>query len=596
LFCGKFIAYRLRGVPKYFGNITQGGGLSTLKYLALTLGFFFISHFLKAQLSGINLVPDSSFENTPDISNMNPCNGSPDTFNNRSNIWKNPTDGTPEIFSQKYLKQGWRKLPHIVKFQQLHCNQRLTYTNPAFDYIIDAKHGYNCAVLGYSHSYFNGVLSLSNFEYIQSPVNLVAGRKYVMGTSVFFWTVSGYEYPSIDFKLTTESMHNIFGLRQFLKPRYTQFATNIEPTVSIPYQRFSSPDSTAWVRVGVKFRVDSAYKFLTIGYFGNDSVKRQLFDSSQHENAIIALDDVFIYEIPGIVAPSYTCKGAAVQISSTLAGVHTWYKNGQMLSTTDSFFTWVADSTSTFVARGYYGSDTMTITVHPSASINPIQDTAFCQGKTVAIMPSANMSGNFSINGVQKPLPLMINTTGQYKVGFTNNFGCKDSTSFNATVYDLPEPLTNAIEWCKLFYPNDSILLDNKYHYLFDSMVVKNFYHLKNYGNIGYQVTNKNNCTIDGSISITNNCENKIFIPNAFRPSGINKTFTPFVGVEGNHTLTIYTRWGEKIHESTVINPSWDGICGYETCIGGWYLFILKLSNGETLNGAVYLLDGDDRN
>jgi len=78
-------------------------------------------------------------------------------------------------------------------------------------------------------------------------------------------------------------------------------------------------------------------------------------------------------------------------------------------------------------------------------------------------------------------------------------------------------------------------------------------------------------------VADSNGCENQVgyrvivfppcfegfAIPNAFTPDGdqINDTFraVPNEGYEKVRSLTIYSRWGEKVFQSTTENPQWDG-------------------------------------
>jgi gliding motility-associated-like protein len=86
--------------------------------------------------------------------------------------------------------------------------------------------------------------------------------------------------------------------------------------------------------------------------------------------------------------------------------------------------------------------------------------------------------------------------------------------------------------------------------------------------------------------------EAKIFIPNAFAPSGKNKTWKPvthFVDQREYH-VTVYNRWGHPVYEGGRQSDAWDG----EGCPADIYAYIInyKNSRGEYMEekGHVTLL------
>ncbi len=79
-----------------------------------------------------------------------------------------------------------------------------------------------------------------------------------------------------------------------------------------------------------------------------------------------------------------------------------------------------------------------------------------------------------------------------------------------------------------------------------------------------------------------------VFIPNAFKPSGINKIFVPvttFVEFD-NYLFTIYNRWGQIIFSTTTVNDGWDGTQDGKNCELGMYVYSLKFktSSGKSID------------
>jgi gliding motility-associated-like protein len=109
---------------------------------------------------------------------------------------------------------------------------------------------------------------------------------------------------------------------------------------------------------------------------------------------------------------------------------------------------------------------------------------------------------------------------------------------------------------------------------------------------------------VNGTIefaSSTRSCvigELKVYIPNAFKPDGFNRTFRP----EGSYIdytrseMEIYDRWGGRIIAFKDIRDGWDGKDSSGiTCIQGvyYYKIYIKSTNGKekVFNGFVTLLD-----
>lgn len=87
-----------------------------------------------------------------------------------------------------------------------------------------------------------------------------------------------------------------------------------------------------------------------------------------------------------------------------------------------------------------------------------------------------------------------------------------------------------------------------------------------------------------------------VFIPNCFKPSGINSIFIPFttyVDIK-EYEFDIFNRWGLKQFSTTDINQGWDGTHNNTKCEFGVYVYLLRFrtSRGEyiELKGSVTLL------
>ncbi len=87
------------------------------------------------------------------------------------------------------------------------------------------------------------------------------------------------------------------------------------------------------------------------------------------------------------------------------------------------------------------------------------------------------------------------------------------------------------------------------------------------------------------------------YLPNAFRPDGINNIFKPVaIGFGGsNYVFQIYNRWGQLIFESTEYDKGWDGSYNGSQSPQGTYVYRLVYQNvlgvNKKQNGTVTLID-----
>ena len=94
--------------------------------------------------------------------------------------------------------------------------------------------------------------------------------------------------------------------------------------------------------------------------------------------------------------------------------------------------------------------------------------------------------------------------------------------------------------------------------------------------------------------------ESNLYIPNAFSPNndGFNDCFKPFFPNNSEidfYNFSIYSRWGEKIFETTNINECWNGSFKGKTMNTGVFVWVIELNNNicnksELLKGDVTLI------
>jgi gliding motility-associated-like protein len=86
--------------------------------------------------------------------------------------------------------------------------------------------------------------------------------------------------------------------------------------------------------------------------------------------------------------------------------------------------------------------------------------------------------------------------------------------------------------------------------------------------------------------------EGRIFVPNAFAPEGINKTWKPVTHFieKTDYRVTVFNRWGQQVFETRDDETGWDG----QNCPSGVYVYQIHYKNarGEymELRGTLMLL------
>ncbi|MBS1652798.1 MAG: gliding motility-associated C-terminal domain-containing protein [Bacteroidetes bacterium] len=176
--------------------------------------------------------------------------------------------------------------------------------------------------------------------------------------------------------------------------------------------------------------------------------------------------------------------------------------------------------------------------------------------------------------------------TTSKKLVWTNYFG------FNAGVSGYN--VYRIINGVKLASPigstslNDSIFIDNVIDESTNGSKIEHQVEaIESLGNIyGFQ-----DKSVSNIVDVYNN--DLLFIPNAFSPKGVNKTWKPiphFIDIN-EYTVKVFNKWGNKVWESSNQSDAWNG----ENCTPDVYVYIInyKNSRGEykEAKGSILLLE-----
>lgn len=305
----------------------------------------------------------------------------------------------------------------------------------------------------------------------------------------------------------------------------------LEPQLSIEEEVWVNE----WTEYRFDFLADSAYRYMTIGIFKNDSTASCL-DYLAHQSTIPAdrsgyyfLDEISLRRKEGAFGDSVICNGdSAVLTSFYHHGQYSWIeasKPGKVLSYSDKLVV-RPPVTSTYVVTSGQAKSSITVRVVPDKIDLLDKDTTICDGDVVEIS-----------------LPTDINT-------FQWQDGNRERQVF------LTEP---GNYWVKVIdhhcVSTDSMKLNVKF------------------------------------------CGCEPYIPNTFTPNDdhLNDLFLPVFGCPvSDYRLYIFNRWGEVVFEASSPEEGWSGSSSGRRVPVDSYAFLLRYSlydgSEHQLRGILHLL------
>ena len=276
---------------------------------------------------------------------------------------------------------------------------------------------------------------------------------------------------------------------------------------------------------------------------------------------------------------------------------YAWQPNGESTQT----ITASQPGTYTVIVKKGNCSATNAVTVVQAASLNPFSlgnDTTFC-GNFSKVLSTGNQSTIWS-TGVTAA-QISVSQPGQIIATQSNN--C-NTVSDTIVISQNPIP--------SVFIGNDTAFCEGELllsapsemnSYVWNNGATSQTISVSQEGTYSVKITDANNCSNSDSITISSNCLNDIWIPNAFSPNndGVNDVFM----VRGNpqnttiEKMLVYNRWGNKVFEANNILPNdkttgWNGTykgADVQFEVYGYYV-VAKFKNGEKqiLKGNVTLV------
>jgi len=167
-------------------------------------------------------------------------------------------------------------------------------------------------------------------------------------------------------------------------------------------------------------------------------------------------------------------------------------------------------------------------------------------------------------------------TAGSYQILVTDINTC--TQSIHTTVGDagnINVSIGADTLICDTF--NLQLMPGNYDTYLWQDGSSANTFHANTAGTYTVTVT-EGTCTTSTSVQIFNDCNETLYIPNAFSPNedGLNDRFIIETGLTTAYTLQIYNRYGALIFETQNSESGWNGLDGSKIVQSDLYGFVLQ--------------------
>ncbi|MDG1517697.1 MAG: gliding motility-associated C-terminal domain-containing protein [Flavobacteriales bacterium] len=214
--------------------------------------------------------------------------------------------------------------------------------------------------------------------------------------------------------------------------------------------------------------------------------------------------------------------------------------------------------------------DSIKVTKAPFPLVSIGKDTSICANSTITL--KATVGGKWNWSTGDKTQSITVNSSSDYNVTVTNEFGCKGYDTIYLSVLDTPD-----IEIIDIG-GQDYYCFDNarpKLQVIGEDAELVNLEWLHSnrhkdimepdYPGVYTLFASNEKCISSYQIEINSYCEGQLFIPNAFTPNGDGKNdeFKTKFRQDSFHfddySLQIFNRWGEMMFESSDPNEGWDG-------------------------------------
>ncbi len=252
--------------------------------------------------------------------------------------------------------------------------------------------------------------------------------------------------------------------------------------------------------------------------------------------------------------------------------------------------TFVADATGQYWVRvgnncGFF-SDTIVVTANPLPVVDLGGSISVCESDVV-ILDAGNPGSDYLWSSGVVNQTFAPGESGIYWVKVTNEFNCQKADT--ATLIINPLPFVElGVDTFLCSDDKNTISLNasdiRNHSYLWQDGSREPVYIASDSGTYRVEVSNSCGVAEDVIHIKLEDCECKLFVPNAFTPNGdgTNDFFKPisFCNLT-DYNLLIFDRWGEKLFESHDVEVGWDGLYLGNMMNPGVYVYYINYAGHE---------------
>ena len=323
---------------------------------------------------------------------------------------------------------------------------------------------------------------------------------------------------------------------------------------------------------------------------------------------------ITVYDSPTVTisaSQSTICEGEPVVISAGGADSYQWSPSGTGTETTfypTSTTTYTVTGTNSFNCSA---SASITITVSPPADATIITTGPFCSADDPVVMNAVTSGGTWAGPGITNSnsgiFDPSVAGTGLHTISYTIPGTCGDSDAIEILVNESPDILISATP-ISCDGASDGILSLHvdmglpPYTISWNNGSSDTLLSNLSSGNYSVVVIDNNSCSVTSGFNLDDPgipCDAytpHVGVPNVFSPNGDGQNDVLYVRGEGISKLdfVIYTRWGEKVFETSNKDIGWDGTFHGKELDPAVFIYYLRatLINHEevNLNGDITLI------
>ncbi len=181
---------------------------------------------------------------------------------------------------------------------------------------------------------------------------------------------------------------------------------------------------------------------------------------------------------------------------------------------------------------------------------------------------------------------------GNFVVTVTDSSGCVVSDQFTvgARANALPAPYLGKDTTICSGTSTLALNAGTYNSYLWQDSSTAQVFIVVDSGKYWVRVTGTNGCTASDTLVVTQKCDNRLVVPDAFSPNGDGKNdfFTAKTNdVPKKFVMHVYNRWGELVFESNSITNGWDGKFKGQPQPSGTYIYYIQYAFEDNVTHGI---------